>query len=165
MLIGTLIVSQSSMSVYYFGYILISPELRERFKAQKNGGQGKGRRPEVVDGLMHPLHNPCHVTIVFYYGSHLEHPRWYPSVLIIFGRSDQIARGKLALKTERWWAKHPISYHLQANEDAVGVLSVHMQRDLVLTSESRGVGLNSSIWKSVVCQTPSNKGFVRPQNV
>lgn len=67
MLICTLIVNQSLMSVYYFGYILISPELRERFKAQKNGGQGKGRRPEAVDGLMHPLRHSCHMTIVIYY--------------------------------------------------------------------------------------------------
>lgn len=89
-----------------FCYTVISPELRERHQTQKNGGWGKGRRPKVINlDSRVPAANPTLGHLPLSYVSHLEQPCWHPSVLIMLGRDQIIARGKITLKTLPSWPK------------------------------------------------------------
>lgn len=119
--------------------------------------------PHVVPSATPP---PWHWPLS--YVSHLEHPCWHPSVLIILGSGKIIARGKITLKILPSWSKCPSS-------PRAFIISFkglwkwgrshfhsYAKHSIMLMSESiQGRVLIKIIWKPIVCQTPSNKGFLK----
>lgn len=125
---------QPVFQVYYFCYTLISPELRERHQTQKNGGWGKGRRPEVIDLASHvpsatptPWHLPCHTSRTLMLAPISLNYAWKWSNNS--QREDYSENSTLMTQVPKF-SSVLLSYRLKAYEDEVGVIFIHMQSTL-----------------------------------